>query len=417
MLENIRSRFGRLDEATRTQELGTFDKWIFPIVANMSENDVIDQLVALQPMAGPVSQIVYLDIVTGKRKGQTPAGSPMWRALSGASDRFDDSSEVVTNEQLKDKVLGGVVTNAILDYTPVRAGTLSITIGTAETTDNGNGELIPVAGIAGGTIEYATGRLNITSSQNGEIVYVTYAYNMEGNAGIMDYELKMTSTPVTAQVLKLKAIWSEEADQNLQAMYNIKAESVLLNALTNALQYQKHRQVIYDLRSRADAGFVTWDAVPPADVNYQTHKFSIVDSFETASSMIFGATNMATGNWILTGLQAATVIQTLPHFVRKDNSTQRQGITYIGDLSGKKVFADPHYPVNEFLVGYKGDQFLTTGYVLAEYQKLYTTPDIVLTDFLHQRGFATSFARKMVNTKMYARGLVLNSPVTFGPKP
>jgi hypothetical protein len=33
----------------------------------MAENDVIDQLVALQPMAGPVSQIVYLDIITGRR--------------------------------------------------------------------------------------------------------------------------------------------------------------------------------------------------------------------------------------------------------------------------------------------------------------------------------------------------------------
>ena len=54
MLENCRSRFGELNEVTRTNSLGTFDKWIFPVIANMSENDVIDQLVALQPMAGPV---------------------------------------------------------------------------------------------------------------------------------------------------------------------------------------------------------------------------------------------------------------------------------------------------------------------------------------------------------------------------
>src|SRR3954469_15574634 len=62
MLENCRQRFGPMNETTRTQNLGTFDKWIFPVIANMSENDVIDQMVALQPMAGPVSQIVYMDI-------------------------------------------------------------------------------------------------------------------------------------------------------------------------------------------------------------------------------------------------------------------------------------------------------------------------------------------------------------------
>jgi len=416
MLENCRSMFGRLDEATRTQALGSFDKWIFPVISNMSENDVIDQLVALQPMAGPTSQIVYMDIVTGKKKGQTPAGSPMWRSLQGAVDRWDDSDETVNNE-----VLAGVVATATLsaslDFSPVRPGTLKVVIANDSTIDDGNGSLVASGNILGtSTINYVTGAItvNTTSTLNGETVTVTYAFDAEGNQNIMDYELKLSSTPVTARVLKLKALWSAEADQNLQAMYNIKAESVLLNALTNALQYQKHRSVIYDLRQRADAGFVTWDATPPSGVNYQTHKFSIIDAFETASNMIFGATNMVAGNWVLTGLQAATVIATLPQFNSKNARKEMQGITYIGDLGNKKIFADPHYPTNEFLVGHKGDQFLTTGYVLAEYQKLYTTPDIVLTDFLHQRGFATSFARKVVNPSMYCRGAIKNAPVAFG---
>jgi hypothetical protein len=409
MMENCRARFGQLDEVTRTTSLGTFDKWIFPVIANMSENDVIDQLVALQPMAGPVSQIVYLDIVTGKRKGRTPQGAPMWRALQGATDRDDDGDELVQDET------GSLASNAgQLEWFPVRAGTLQITVGSDTTIDDGNGNVVATGAITGGTVNYVTGAFTITGVSATAAFSISYAFNAEGNLNIMDYEMKLSSTPVTAKVMKLKALWSEEADQNLQAMYNIKAESVLLNALTNALQYQKHRQVIFDLRARADAGFVVWDAVAPSGVNYQTHKFSIIDAFETGSNFIFGATNMVAGNWILVGLQAATVIATLPQFVAKNNRTQMQGITYIGDLGNKKVFADPHFPTNEFLIGHKGDQFLTTGYVLAEYQKLYTTPDIVLPDFIHQRGFATSFARKMVNSKFYCRGLIQNSPTSFG---
>jgi hypothetical protein len=412
MLENVRSMFGPMNETTRTTSLGTFDKWIFPVVANMSENDVIDQLVALQPMAGPVSQIVYMDIVTGRRKGQTPQGSPMWRALQGATDRWDDSDELVSNEPVG--TTSGGALSATLDYRPLRPGNVQITVGPDTVNDDGNGSLTASGVVSGGTVNYQTGAITITGS-GANAVTATYAYNSEGNANIMDYEMKLSSTPVSAKVLKLKAVWSEEADQNLTAMYNIKAEPVLLNALTNALQYQKHRSVIFDLRARADAGLVTWDATPPAAVNYQTHKFSIIDAFETASNFIFGATNMVAGNWVLCGLQAATVVATLPQFVAKNNRTQMQGITYIGDLGNKKIFADPHYPNNEFLVGHKGDQFLTTGYVLAEYQKLYTTPDIVLPDFLHQRGFATSFAKKVVNSKMYCRGSILNSPTAFGP--
>lgn len=409
MLENCRSKFGKLDEVTRTTSLGTFDKWIFPVVANMSENDVIDQLVALQPMAGPVSQIVYMDIVTGKRKGRTPAGAPMWRALQGAVDRDDDADELVQGET------GSLASNAAtLEWSPLRAGTVQVTVGSDTTNDDGNGSFVAVGSITGGTINYTTGAITVTGVSATSAYSADYAFNSEGNLNIQDYEMKLSSTPVTAKVMKLKALWSEEADQNLQSMYNIKAESVLLNALTNALQYQKHRQVIFDLRARADAGFVVWDAVAPTGVNYQTHKFSIIDAFETASNFIFGATNMVSGNWLLLGLQAATVVATLPQFVAKNNRTTMQGITYIGDLGNKKVFADPHFPTNEWLVGHKGDQFLSTGYVLAEYQKLYTTPDVVLPDFIHQRGFATSFARKCVNSKMYSRGLVSNSPVSFG---
>ncbi len=408
MLENCRRKWGSLNESTRTNSLGTFDKWIFPVISNMTENDVIDQLVALQPMAGPVSQIVYMDIVTGKRKGQTPAGSPMWRALAGAADRWDDSDEQVTEEPL------AATTGGTLDYTPVRAGTLTITDGTTSYGDDGNGNIIRDNGsvVGSATINYLTGAIAGLIGLSGSVT-VTYVFDSEANTAIMDYEMKLTSTPVTARAIKLRALWSEEADQNLQAMYNIKAESVLLNALTNALQYQKHRQVIYDLRARADAGFVSWDATPPSGVNYQTHKFSVIDALETASNYIFGATNMVAGNWVLTGLQLATVIATLPQFVSKNNRTDMKGITYIGDVGNKKVFSDPHYPVDEWLVGHKGDQFLTTGYVLAEYQKLYTTPDIQLTDFVHQRAFATSFARKMTNSKMYARGVVENAATSF----
>jgi hypothetical protein len=427
MLENCRAKFGSLEEVTRTADLGTFDKWIFPVIANMAENEVIDQMVALQPMAGPVSQIVYMDIVTEFAKGPVPAGTPMWRAIQGAVDRFTDADEEVTNEDA-----GTLATSTLPSYTaqwlPLRPGTVTLAYSSSggsagltnaviQTTDDGNGNIQLGGYINGGTINYITGVLSgVTSTQTTGEIWLSYAWNSEGQANIQGYELRLSSVPVTAKVLKLRTIWSEEADQNLQAMYNIKLEATMIQALTNGLQYQKHRQVISDIRSRATAGAVSWDATPPTSVNYQTHKFSFIDALTTAGMMILGATNMVSGNWLLVGLQASTVIQTLPQFTAKGNITNTQGIAYIGDLAGFKVFRDPHYPVNEWLVGYKGDQFVNTGYVLAEYQKLYTTPDIMLTDFLHRRGFATSFAKHMVNAGMFARGQVLNAPITYGPQ-
>jgi len=410
-LENCRRMFGNLPEATRTTNLGSFDKWIFPVISNMAENDVIDQIVAVQPMPGPTSQIVYMDIVTSQRKGNVPAGTQVWRALAGGVDRYTDSDELITAETCGTTNNSGAASGN-LEYLPVRAGTVQLTTTTLTAVDDGNGAL---TGDFTGTINYTTGAFSITGATNAVDVLASYIYDSEGSKSVMGYELTLTSSPVKAKAYKLKTSWSAEADQNLQAMYNIKAENVLLTAITNALQYQKHRAVIADLRARAAAGVVTWNATPPTGVSYQAHKFSIVDAFETSSNFIFGATNMMRANWVILGLQAATVVATLPHFNPKGNQTEMQGITYIGDLGPLKCFADPHYPNDEWLAGYKGDQFFRTVYVLAEYQKLYTTPDIQLSDFMHSRGFATSFAKKCINPKGLVRGVVLNAPTTFGP--
>jgi hypothetical protein len=45
------------------------------------------------------------------------------------------------------------------------------------------------------------------------------------------YHLTLTSSPVVATAVKLKANWSIEADQNLREMYDIKAERVLVDLL------------------------------------------------------------------------------------------------------------------------------------------------------------------------------------------
>jgi hypothetical protein len=419
-LENCRKVHARMDESTRTLNLSSFDKWIFPVISSMVENDVIDQLVAVQPMPGPTSQVVYMDIVTARRKGQVPPGTPFWRSLQGAADRYNDSDELIENEPFAGNIAAGTLSYTV-DYAPLRPGTMIVASsnGTTTTTDDANGNILASSdgNITGGTINYSTGTIvvNTVSGLNGSNLTTTYVADSEGSQNTMEYDLQLSSSPVTAKAVKLRTKWTEEAAQNLEAMYAIKAEDTLITGLTNALLYQQHRQVIADLRLKAAAGLVSWDATPPANTSYQTHKFSINDAFTTGSNFIFGATNRVKGNWLLLGLQASTVVETMPQFRQKNNATEADGISYLGDLGNFKCFTDPHYPNNEFLIGYKGDKFFRTGYVLAVYQRLYTTPDIMLPDFQHQRGFASSFAKKIVNALFYSRGLVLNAPSSFGP--
>lgn len=45
--------------------VGHFDKWIFPVIENVAptQADVIEQLVAVQPMQLPNAQVFYMDFV------------------------------------------------------------------------------------------------------------------------------------------------------------------------------------------------------------------------------------------------------------------------------------------------------------------------------------------------------------------
>ena len=110
----------------------------------------------------------------------------------------------------------------------------------------------------------------------------------------------------------------------------------------------------YGAREVADAGYVKWDTVPARGVNYQTHKFSVIDAFETASNMIFaGADEEASGNIIVLGSAMISVVVSLPQYASKDGKVpEKRCISHIGFLDSKKVFADWRLPADEFLVAY-----------------------------------------------------------------
>jgi hypothetical protein len=54
-------------------------------------------------------------------------------------------------------------------------------------------------------------------------------------------------------------------------------------------------------------------------------------------------------------------------------------------------------------MGFKGTQFYEAGYVWSPYQLLYTTEALTTADFITQRGMASRYATKMVNSDMFVR--------------
>jgi hypothetical protein len=82
-----------------------------------------------------------------------------------------------------------------------------------------------------------------------------------------------------------------------------------------------------------------------------------------------------------------------------------RGVYHAGTLNGRwEIFKDANYAASEYLVGYKGETMWETGYIYAPYVPIYTTPTVMLDDFMGRKGIASRYGKKMVDGRFYCKG-------------
>jgi hypothetical protein len=72
------------------------------------------------------------------------------------------------------------------------------------------------------------------------------------------------------------------------------------------------------------------------------------------------------------------------------------------------IYKDPFLTSTSWIQGYKGNSFLDTGYVYSPYIPLYTTPTIILDDFIGRKGIGTQYGKKTINSLFYVTGTLVN---------
>jgi len=417
LLENARQHFDRLEEATRSIQIGTYEKYVFPIIRMVYANLVAADLVSVQPLSAPTGLVFYMDVIAGRTKGTVTKGTKLFDAQAGPERSFHFTDEVVENETVGVGDGSTARYQSTLSYYPVRPGTVKITDGTQEVTDDGAGNLIGNVNSGGtNTINYATGQVDVTFATapgSGDTIAASYEYDMEATDLIPEIEIQLTSSPVVTRPNKLRARWAMEAEQDLLAIHGIVAETELVTMMANRISQEINEKIVRHLRQIAynASSPVQFDPRPPEGVSYKDHKEIIIDAFTETSNVIYQNTQRAQGTWIVCGLNVANIVETLvPAFVKAPSAnTSVSGIRFIGTLGDWKVYKDAAYPVNEWLMGFKGGTFLDTGYVHAVYQGLVSTPTITLDDFLSRKGLMTRTAQKVVNPRFYARGTLVGT--------
>ena len=267
-----------------------------------------------------------------------------------------------------------------------------------------------------------------------------------GNSGstdnkneIAEIDIKVDSIAVTAQTKKLKAKWSPELGQDLNAYHNLDAEVELTGILSEQIALEIDRELLGELVAGATAGKRYWSRAPGLFVNssgtevgassaapdftgtvsewYET----LIETINDVSAQIHRKTLRGGANFVVCSPEVANILEFTSGFrasVTADQDRGTIGAVKAGSLSKKfDVYVDPYFIRNVVLVGRKGSSFLESGYVYAPYVPLQVTPTIFGTeDFVPRKGVMTRYAKKMVRPDMYGlvivRGLLGESGAT-----
>jgi len=272
---------------------------------------------------------------------------------------------------------------------------------------------------------------NIAAGSTLGTVVSQVQWGLEGSGEIPEIDIKVDSIAVTAQTKKLKAKWTPELGQDLNAYHNLDAEVELTGILSEQIALEIDREILADLVNGATAATFYWSRSPGLFVNRSTGVEigasaaapdftgtvsewyeTLVETINDVSAQIHRKTLRGGANFIVCGPEVANILEFTSGFrasVTHDDESGSIGAVKAGSLSKKfDVIVDPYFLRNVILVGRRGSSFLESGYVYAPYVPLQTTPTIFgPEDFVPRKGVMTRYAKQMVRPDMY--GLVIVS--------
>jgi hypothetical protein len=257
---------------------------------------------------------------------------------------------------------------------------------------------------------------------------------------IPEIDIKIESIAITAETRKLRARWSPELAQDLNAYHSMDAEVELTSILSEQIALEIDREILNDLVTQANGANYYWSRAPGKFVNKTTGSpvtlasslsigpaftgtvrewyETLVETIIDVANTIHRKTLRGSANFMVTGPDVATILESSVLYKPKfsiDGEGQVAspftiGAEAIGTISNRfTVYKDPYFVRNKILVGYKGGSYLETGYVYAPYVPLIVTPTIFAPeDFTPRKGVMTRYGKKTVRSDFYGTVTVLD---------
>lgn len=471
MLENQAKQI--VAEANTTGTGGTFtagqgEQWAgvaLPLVRKVFAQIAAQDFLSVQPMNLPSGLVFYLDFKYGTAKNGRADGENMYGNVSTANDKMAVDEEVAgglygagkfgytINEATKAvQVAAGAANSGSVHYDASLNPADYITV-TADMTSTGfdntgvrafqllsgstNVTNYPqFTSVSGNFVTFVVKKsdLTVTGSVTGSVLYHKQPTdNARGDfeAGstaavdtsitIPEIDVQLASESIVAKTRKLKAQWTPEFAQDLNAYHSVDAEAELTSILSEYISMEIDLEILDMLITSAVTterwsaennkfwNGTAWVTSPSDYYNTQGGWFQTLGTkMQKVSNKIHQKTLRGGANFAVVSPAVATILESIPGYAAATDGDKQEfamGVQKVGALANRyKVYKNPYMTENVILMGYRGGQFLEAGAVYAPYVPLMMTPLVYDPEtFTPRKGLMTRYAKKMVRPEFYGK--------------
>lgn len=458
---------------TATFTTGTGENWAgiaLPMVRKVFGQIAAKEFVSVQPMNLPSGLVFFLDFQYGTTKAPFTSGQSLYGSASAnfgnestgglyGAGRFsystNNTSSLTTmtatasadwfadfnaNSDYSASAAAGNYSKYVVnlsalqnyDVDAVRSFTLS---GSGGTTIAASSILQEFTRVSGSQLVFIA--LDNLSSSSKDVT-VTYtratADNRRGDfedtstpISIPEINIQMRSEAIVAKTKKLKAVWTPEFSQDINAYQSIDAEAELTSMMSEYVSLEIDLEVMDMLIAGASAGTEYWTAVNNQTINgtgivnsnlayynSQGQWFQTLGTkLQKLSNVIHQRTLRGGANFLVCSPAVATILESIPGFASNSTgdvtkSSYAFGVQKAGTMNNQyTVYKNPYMTENCILMGFRGGQFLEAGAVFAPYVPLIMTPLVYDPDTMTPRkALMTRFAKKLVRPEFYGKVMV-----------
>ena len=452
---------------------GTGGQWAgvaLPLVRKVFGQIAAKEFVSVQPMNLPSGLVFYLDFQYGTTKAPFAATDSMYGTPSAnfgnestggmyGAGRFGYSinntasavtfSAVAPADWFADMNADGAYSASIADYSVYSIDLAGLDANYDAEAIRGfyptssavtPGDVLPAfTKVSGTTLQFvgldglaiATDAVNVvyslqpTDANRGDFEDGNTNLNGDNAAiSIPEINVQMKSEAIVAKTRKLKAVWTPEFAQDLNAYHSLDAEAELTSIMSEYISLEIDMEILDMLIDSAAGGTEYWSAVNNKAISNVDGAESALGFFNTQgqwfqtlgtkmqklSNQIHQRTLRGGANFMVISPTVATILESIPGFASSSDGDVTKasyafGVQKAGTINNRyTVYKNPYMKENTILMGFRGGQFLEAGAVFAPYIPLIMTPMVYDPDsFTPRKGLLTRYAKKVVRPEFYGK--------------